>query len=42
MEDVPRLPDALGKIIDLLNSGGDCAGLNAVICGVVILLSIGP
>ncbi len=35
MANVPRQPDAQRKTIGLLTSGGDCAGLNAVIRGVV-------
>jgi hypothetical protein len=33
MADVPRSPDAPGKTIGLLTSGGDCAWINAVIRG---------
>jgi 6-phosphofructokinase 1 len=35
MANVPRQPDAPRKTIGLLTSGGDCAGLNAVIRAVV-------
>src|SRR5260221_14782697 len=36
MANVPRQPDAQRKTIGLLTSGGDCAGLNAVIRAVTV------